>query len=850
MMKAQMNDSFTDGDFSSNPAWSGDIQQFKVNTAFQLQLNSGGEGQSSLVTPVSPADSMEWSFWVKLGFSPSENNLAKIFLLSDQQDLEGQLNGYYLKLGASGTDDAIELFRQTGNTSVSLCKGKPGLIASAFTLRIRVTRSSAGLWQVFTDPAGGTAWQPEASARDDDPLAGSWFGLSCKYTSSNSTKFFFDDFYAGTVIVDIAAPTILTLEVPASNSLKIEFSENAEAGSVSNTGNYLVDQGVGNPSVILHDGTNPARVSLAFPVEFQPDLTYLLSVRGVQDQAGNVMRDTNLTFSWHTVRSFDVLINELMCDPDPPVGLPAAEYMELYNRTGFSVDLTGWSITTGTSRKILPSCSLPAGGYLLVADDAFSEDLEPYGPVVFLSSFSLVNAGQELVLRNSEGSVIHAVTYHDSWYRNEYKQEGGWSLEQIDPMNPCGDADNWNASNDASGGTPGRVNSVSAANPDTRAPSISRIGTPDSSRLLITFSEPVDSASLLEPANYDITPDIGHPLSVATTGSSFRQAMLDLGSTIQEGVLYSVGVTGSFCDCAGNALAASTVIPFALPVKAGAQDIVINEILFDPREGCDDFVEIYNRSFKVVDLTELTLACLDTLTGLLTDVVNLSEESLLVFPGRYLVFTKDTAAIRLFYPGSDPDRLIRVEALPPLGNEDGSIALATRTGEIIDNLSYTSDMQYPLLTDAEGVSLERVNPERPSDDRSNWHSAAETAGYATPGYRNSQFGSVPEGGDGIILSSKIFSPDNDGVDDNLMISYSFPAPAFTARVMIFDATGHLVRNLVNNDLCGVSGCWSWDGISDKRTRVPAGWYVIRVEAFDMNGTVKRYKQAVAVGSRL
>jgi hypothetical protein len=79
MMKAQMNDSFTDGDFSSNPAWSGDIQQFKVNTAFQLQLNSGGEGQSSLVTPVSPADSMEWSFWVKLGFSPSENNWRKYF---------------------------------------------------------------------------------------------------------------------------------------------------------------------------------------------------------------------------------------------------------------------------------------------------------------------------------------------------------------------------------------------------------------------------------------------------------------------------------------------------------------------------------------------------------------------------------------------------------------------------------------------------------------------------------------------------------------------------------------------------------------------------------------------------
>jgi hypothetical protein len=116
-------------------------------------------------------------------------------------------------------------------------------------------------------------------------------------------------------------------------------------------------------------------------------------------------------------------------------------------------------------------------------------------------------------------------------------------------------------------------------------------------------------------------------------------------------------------------------------------------------------VEIYNRSFKVVDLTELTLACLDTLTGLLTDVVNLSEESLLVFPGRYLVFTKDTAAIRLFYRAPILTGSSGWRRLPPLGNEDGSIALATRTGEIIDNLSLYERYAVPAITDAEAFHL-------------------------------------------------------------------------------------------------------------------------------------------------
>ena len=56
------------------------------------------------------------------------------------------------------------------------------------------------------------------------------------------------------------------------------------------------------------------------------------------------------------------------------------------------------------------------------------------------SSFSLVNTGTTLVLRDAQDAIIHHVSYTDSWYQNSIKQNGGWSLEMIDPQNPCAGA--------------------------------------------------------------------------------------------------------------------------------------------------------------------------------------------------------------------------------------------------------------------------------------------------------------------------------------------------------------------------------------------------------------------------
>ena len=72
--------------------------------------------------------------------------------------------------------------------------------------------------------------------------------------------------------------------------------------------------------------------------------------------------------------------------------------------------------------------------------------------------------------------------------------------------------------------------------------------------------------------------------------------------------------------------------------------------------------------------------------------------------------------------------------------------------------------------------MERVDPDRPTSDNSNWHSAAEDVNFATPGYKNSQYAPAPEARGKITIDPAIFSPDNDGYQDMLTIAYQFDEP--------------------------------------------------------------------------
>jgi serine phosphatase RsbU (regulator of sigma subunit) len=275
--------------------------------------------------------------------------------------------------------------------------------------------------------------------------------------------------------------------------LKVTFNEAVQSSSAANSNNYSVSPGAIIPSLATQDIADPLIVNLQFSDNFSADIPYSLTISDVKDLAGNNMATTQLPFAWHLAKTYDLLVSEIMADPTPSVNLPDAEYIELFNRSAYPIDLRDWTLVLGSSEKSIPQYSIPAGGYLILCDDGSKTLLEAYGPVIDFSSFTITNAGGTITLKDFANNVIHSVSYTDKWYKSNYKSEGGWSLELIDPLNPCGEADNWIASNNPSGGTPGKPNSVNATNPDLLGPSISRVGVIDPTHLIVWFSETCDS---------------------------------------------------------------------------------------------------------------------------------------------------------------------------------------------------------------------------------------------------------------------------------------------------------------------------------------------------------------------
>jgi len=850
LAQAQLTDNFSDGDFSDNPEWTGNTGAFIVNSSQQLQLNSSGDGLSYLTTLLPASGLTEWRVWVKLAFSPSDNNNLRIYLASDAATLTDPLNGFFLKLGESGSADAIELYRQSGTATYLICRGTDAYLAAAFTINLRIVRTEAGVWNIYADNTGGDNFGYQASGVEPLWDNYAYFGFLCKYTSSNATKFTMDNVYAGPALFDDIKPILLSAEISGESSLALQFSEAVDAGSASETENYLLDQGIGNPTSAAVDDISPSKVNLGFAQPINPGNVYNLTVSNVTDLAGNQMNSTTVPIAVFDVHPFDIVINEIMADPEPAVGLPAFEYLELFNKSSLAVQLEGWQLKLGSSQKTFPARILAPGAYLIVCSDAAAAAMAAYGDVQSFSSLAIVNTGSTITLRDAAGAVIHNVSYTDSWYADIVKKNGGWSLEQIDASNPCGGQKNWRASIDLTGGTPGRQNSIKGVNTDNSEPGVERVSITGASTIDVFFTEPMDSVSLIQTSSYTINQGMGNPLAIILLPPDYRSVSLLLPGTIEEGILYTISMQAGFTDCAGNSNTMTLEARFALPQNIDTNDVVINEILYDPTATGTDFVEIYNRSDKIIDLRQLWLANRKTPDGPIETVNETCPGGRLMFPGDYLVLTKDPLLVQSCYFTPSPSAFVKMESFPSYPNESGTVVLVTPAAQIIDVVTYSAGMQFALLTSLDGVSLERIFADAPSTSASNWHSAAQNVGFATPGYKNSQAGLTEISDGNVEILPEIFSPDNDGVDDIVNIACTFDEPGTAVTIRIFDSKGLPVRLLVKNEAAGTKGNFVWDGITDSREKAPVGIYIVYVETFDLTGKTNHYKKAVVLATRL
>ncbi len=561
--------------------------------------------------------------------------------------------------------------------------------------------------------------------------------------------------------------------------------------------------------------------------------------------------DDELKSLQFNAESFNIIITEIMADPVPSVLLPEAEYIELYNSSDNIIDLSGWKISAGNKAVNLPSSVIMPGDYLILTGTDNARDFEKYGTVMAINKFPVLqNTGQIIILRNNRNRIIHSINYSDKWYITDYKAEGGWSLEMIDVNNPCGNKDNWSESTGYKGGTPGKINSVAAYNPDNTSPLLERAAVSDDSEIQIYFNEPLDSLSLVAEGKYKADHNLGNPVSIIPVSPDFSSVKLSFEKSLQSKVLYTLNVWGRITDCAGNIMKNNTKALFAKPELADSLDIIVNEVLFNPYDNGGDFVEIYNRSDKTIDIRYFNIASRNPYSSEFKSCYPIIKEHYLFFPGHYILLTTNCNYIMQRYNFTNTGCCFELNALPSLPDDEGVIALAGNQMNIIDELHYTDDMHFKLLNSTQGISLERISSEWPTNDPNNWHSASEDCGFATPGQRNSQYSNSETGNTELIIEPEVFSPDNDGYNDFVSILYNFNDPGYIANITIFDSKGRIVRRLVKNTLLGARGAFTWDGINESNRRAGAGIYLIYAEVFDLKGKVYKFKNTCVLAVRV
>ncbi len=848
----QITDDFNDGDFSHNPSWEGDVTLFSViNQQLQLNAPEAGDAYLSLRHNYN-ATELEWLFSIKMSFSPSQNNYARVYLLADTTNLKSnRLKGFFLQFGEVGAEDVIELFYQNEGTFHSVFRGVTS-IASGVLCNIKVTKSSTDSWTLYVDAHQNGLYVEEASAIAEvnyNDLIYNVLGLYCKYTSSYKDKFFFDNFYYGAPVQDTIKPVVVSVEANLEDyhQVRVEFSEVVTPESALDTNYYIVSELRQKPIRCSFIDEDYRQVLLTFANTFNERQNYTLQMSGIRDFADNEMVVTENNFLFYTLQRNEILITEIMSDPTPQVQLPECEYIELYNSLPFPVTLKNGLLRVGNNNKELPTLIFPPESYLLLIPKSGDSLFLDYENKYSVSSLSITDDGQSITLYDFRGNVLHYVNFSKEWHTNQLKREGGWSLEMMDLQNACSGQSNWNSSQSESGGTPGAVNSINTQNEDVEKPNLLKITVVDSTHIFVFFDETVlpDSLQWLSMFAIDRNEEV---VSVVPQLPENRSFLLTLSSPLLSHTIYTLTVMQPLCDCAGNESGAGAFARFGLPEAPAAFDVVINEILSNPFEDTDaDFIELYNRSDKIIDLAQLKVG---SGWGEQPDnAVAVVEDGYLLFPEQYIVISKNSALTGEQYYSPAPDAILENRSLPTLPNDEGVVHLVDFAYNRIDKMLYTKDMHYPLLQSLEGVSLERIHFDAVTQDADNWKSAAEGVGWATPAYRNSQFSKNMESDRTVEVIPEIFSPDGDGFDDYTEIFCHFPETENRVTINIYDRYGHLVKQLINNRICGFTEHFRWDGITDDGREVLNDIYVVAMQMWNQKGERKVYRKTVAIVRR-
>ena len=709
-------------------------------------------------------------------WNPSTSNNFQIELANDG-------GGYAFGVNLTGSSDLFSMWKITRDQVPELLvETNFQWIENTFA-GIEIFRTVNGDWTIFLRDEQsfilGTA-----IVSDSEYSVFTKQVLNFEYTKTRSGQLWLDDVKVS--LVDVP-PSILSVESVEIGVIQIKFNEPVDRSSFD-IDHIAISSNQQNCEILEAKFVNLTTLEVRFL--HNEKLAYEVLIDSIKDVNGQQANDLIFNF-FHAVkpRLFEIIINEVMADPSPTQGLPEVEYVELYNNSSHFLRLNDGRIAIGGHSKLVPEVIIEPQSYLVVCDEDDTASFTSEVNCLPIRTFpALLNSGTSIIIWDGT-TMIDSIVYNEDWYHSSSKADGGFSLEKIDPNRNCGSINNWVASENESGGTPGFQNSVFSTNIDSFSPTIQKIELLTANQVKIDFSERIDTS---------IFPEIKFNPKVEIARSFFhedcRSLTIEFTENIWEDQEYEVLIPELSDECGNVSLnEKSTFIWHHLLPK----DVFLTELLFNPLGDGDDFYEIYNACDYAVDLSKIKVATRDDSLKL-KSIYPLADSSIYMNSNAYLAFTKDVFNIEEQYSLSTIENIHSMGRLPAFNNDHGIIVLLNDSLEVIDEFEYDEEMHSEFISENDGVSLERISLSAPTNLASNWFSGSSLSNYATPGY---SINAVSQNDlVSIEFSSDVVSPNFDNFNDDLVIKFLLDESTYLVNLFVFSANGKLENQAMNNQL--------------------------------------------------
>ncbi|MDX1639848.1 MAG: lamin tail domain-containing protein, partial [Balneolaceae bacterium] len=639
---------------------------------------------------------------------------------------------------------------------------------------------------------------------------------------------------ANTIEPDRSPPDFIHLRAGSPGTLQLIFSERVAGGDID-LSHFTIRPHIEIRSFNVRGDT----VELVLERSMRSGTTYWVKARQIDDLFGNRLNSDSLAVDYLVFSEAspgDVVINEIVYRPSPATG---PGFVELYNKSGSNFDLSGWRLGDAVDLVALPApAHLEAGAFLVLTG---SRNLaESVGNAIYLPRFASLNDSRDIVyIQNGNGLTIDSLSYDPGWGLRH-----GNSMERKDPEAASNDPANWNISAKRNAISAGRQNPGYA--PDNLPPRVIFSTLTSNGRIEVRFDEFVDPAKggkfLL--GGMELTVDHFDPFRGNTLFLQFP-VYGTAGKPLPDLTIHQLA------DVKGN-LSGTTAIPVSLPLKPG--DVVINEIMFLPLDRKDDnlpdqgeYVELRNIRDHAVSVEGFFLHDPPDENGTVRSQIPASTVSrwipangiLLVYADTARTFSGSRIASYFELENNRNIMSVRIEGMGlNLAARNDAVYISDRNGVTVDSVFYDESWHNPNIVDNRGVALERILPDGPSNEPSNWGSSPVPTG-GTPGMENRLYrvpGEQPTN-NGISFNPNPFSPDGDGFEDHLLINYKLDRPDYLLNVRIFDRYGRMVRDLANGLPADRIGSLIWDGRTDDGSYIRVGIYIVLFKAYD--GTTGR-----------